>query len=116
MHPALSAAVEAFCAPQEPESLGESAFEIQSFESITEAWGGNAQTSADTSAHAIAATGAQPRQGYRDMQGPHDACSAEDEKHEHQCAGVLHASAGDQMIRLKAVELQAPEEAELQAP
>ena len=50
------------------------------------------------------------------MQGPHDACSAEDEKHEHQCAGVLHASAGDQMNRLKAVELQAPEEAELQAP
>ena len=95
MHPALSAAADAFCAPQEPESFGESVFEVQSFESITEARRGDAQTSADadTSAHAPTATGTQRRLGYPGVPGPHDACSAEDEKHEHQYAAGLHASA-----------------------
>ena len=94
MHPALSAAADAFCAPQGSESLGESVFDVQSFESITEARRGDAQTSADTILHASAATGA------------HDACGA---------AG-WHASAGDQTNRLTAIKHQAPEEAKLQAP
>jgi len=121
MHPALSAAADAFCAPQGSESLGESVFDVQSFESITEARRGDAQTSADTILHASAATGAR------------DACGAGDEKHEHKCAAGWHASAatgahdacgaagwhasaGDQTNRLTAIKHQAPEEAKLQAP
>ncbi len=95
MHPALSRAADAFCAPQEPESFGESVFEVQSFESITEARREDAQTSADanTKARAPAALEAECRHGYLCMPRPYDACTAEDEKHEHQCAGGPDAPA-----------------------
>jgi hypothetical protein len=107
MDPALSAAADAFCAPQEPESFGESVFEVQSFESITEARRKDAQTSADanTKARAPAVLEAECRHGYLCMPRPHDACSAEDEEHERQCAGGPDASA-------KEAEQQAPQDKE----